>query len=583
METRKIFLKNLILLAFVCLICPLITLTTACSYDEVSSISVSGKSEISVGNFDYEDYTVQVTYNSGRVDSVPLDKTMLSDEDNLKFFCAGEQTLTINYLNKSCEFGLKVCLYEFSDLKFKDAVTTDGQNVITATYSGQYITAEVFKNYPEGTEIYYANGNRFIKAGEYTVTAIVSRRNYVTERLTAKVVIEKAEYDMDGVEFKDCQFDYDGNVHSAEISGDLPEGVSVTYPNDNNKKINAGTYTVTAQFTSNNDNYYLPITSKTATMVINKKKYDAKGITFSDAIVTYDTKEHTITAENVPNGLYAEYSVKKASTSGSDSKPIEGTSFVDAGKYLFTAKFRSYDPNYADEDIPSKEATLEIVSAEYDTSGITLESQEISYDGKPHSLSIKGGEEGLPKGVSVYGGYYEKNGKILYKDDDEYSLAEEVTDYGVYKYTLVLEYENDNYKIPNLTAILTINKIDYDLSNVTVEKVVNEDGSVSVNVKNIPSDVNNNPLKAELYYYGIDVTPVFDENGVPVYVTEGLDEEGNQKDTTHNYLADGDGKPLKAVTSNGEYKVVVVFVGQNNQNYNYLSPKTFTFYVTEIA
>ncbi len=547
MKRKSNFIKNMILLALTCLFCPLVMIS--CSNDKVASISVNGKSEILVGDFDYEDYSVAVTYESGNIKTVPLDKSMLSVDDNLKFFAAGEQALTVNYLDCTCTFALNVCLYEFTDLRFDD---------VNAVYNGQYVTAEVFKNYPEGTEIYYRNGNSFVNAGTYTVTAIVSRRNYVSQELTAKVTIEKAEYDMSEIKLADCEFDYDGKEHTAVISGKLPDGVSVIYPDNNNKKVDAGTYSVTARFVSNNNNY-LPIPEKTATMVINKKKYDAKDLAFKDSAVTYDGKEHSLKAENVPSGVYVTYSVEKQGYL--DSEPVEGVAFVNAGTYVYTAEFHSLDPNY--EDIQSATAKLEISPAVYDTSGIILDDAEIDYDGKPHSVGyhMADGSDGLPKGVSVYGGLYEKNGKPVYvNEDDEYSdYAKEVTDYGTYIYTLFLMYENGNYEIPELTAVLTINKIDYDVSDVKVEDYTYTGRTISVKVENIPKDVNGKALGIELYYFNIDDIPVCDEDG------------------NYNCIKDASGNPVTGVKDVGEYRVLIKFTGQDNPNYNYLPPKTLTF------
>ncbi len=535
-------------MALTCLFCPLIAIS--CSYDKVVSISVSGKSEILVGDFDYEDYTVEVTYESGTVKTVPLEKSMLSVDDNLKFFAEGEQTLTVNYQGCTCKLGLNVCLYEFTDLRFDD---------VTAVYSGQYVTAEVFKNYPEGTEIFYPNGNKFINAGTYNVTAIVSRRNYVTQELTARVTIEKAECDMSNVALNDCVFDYNGREHTAEITGKLPVGVVVTYPDNNNKKINAGTYTVTARFTSDNDNY-LPIPDKTATMVINKKQYDAKGLTFDGLTVTYDGKEHFIKAENVPSGIYVEYSVEKKGNVEND--PVEGNVFIDAGTYIYTAKFYSQDSNYA--DIPSKQAELEILSAIYDTSDIILDDREIDYDGKRHSITyhMADGSKELPEGVSVYGGIYEQNGRPIYVNDDEYGdHVTAVIDCGTYTYTLYLIYKNSNYEILPLTAILTINKIDYDSSAVSVADCEYTGEPVSVNVENVPRDANGKQLGVKLYYFNINDTTDCDENG------------------NYNCIKDDSGNPATGVTDVGEYRVLIVFTGQDNPNYNYLQPKVLTFAV----
>lgn len=217
MNLKKRF-ANYIILTILCLV--FAAVLVSCSRDGVKSLSVSGPEEIKVGDFDYSDFTVDVVYESGGTKKIALDKSMLSNEDNLKFFESGKQTLTVNYDGATCEFSLNVCLYEFADLRFDD---------VNEVYTGKSITAEVYDNYPEGTNVYYVNGNSFVDAGTYEVTAIVSRKNYVTETLTATVNISKAKYDMSGISFQDKTVEYDGKEHSVAITGILPEGVSVRY------------------------------------------------------------------------------------------------------------------------------------------------------------------------------------------------------------------------------------------------------------------------------------------------------------------------------------------------------------------
>lgn len=52
-------------------------------------------------------------------------------------------------------------------------------------------------------------------------------------------------YDISGIKFEDAEFTYNTKPHSIEIEGDLPEGVTVEYQNNN--QINAGTYEVIAK------------------------------------------------------------------------------------------------------------------------------------------------------------------------------------------------------------------------------------------------------------------------------------------------------------------------------------------------
>ncbi len=601
MKHKKNSVKNVILMVLACLFCSLMTIS--CSYDKVASITVDGKSEIKVGDFDYADYTVQVTYESGKVETMSLEKDMLSDSDKLKFFTAGEHILTVNHAGKTATFDLTVCLYEFKDLKFDD---------VNVVYSGKEVTAEVFKNYPEGTDVFYPNGNSFVNAGTYTVTAIISRRNYVSQTKTATVTISPAEYDMSGVAFKDCLFDYDGETHTAEITGKLPDGVSVIYPDNNNKKVNAGEYTVTAKFSSNSGNYYLPkeyADGLTAKMTINKKKYDVNDLVFNDSTVTYDGDSHFIEAENVPSGVTVEYKVQKKVY---DTFDVDGNEFTDAGTYIYTAKFVT-DPNY--EEIEPKQATLVIEQAEYDTSKIILKNEEFDYDGIYRKIeefyydgssepkNIKEIVDFLPDGMSIYDQEYKKNGKIVYSsvekiDEDDYmtTIAKEVADYGTYAYTLILYDEKGNYKNAELTTTLTINKKDYDVSALSLseEQIKHTGNLVSIMLNGVPKkvceesgevvydkdgrikyrehgnvlhdengDIRYENLGTELYYFKID-TPVFDKDG-----------------NIGDYIKKDNDDPAEGVTDVGDYLVLVVFTGQDNPNYNYLSPLTLTFSVVQ--
>ena len=72
---------------------------------------------------------------------------------------------------------------------------------------------------------------------------------------------------MSGVEFLGATFVEDGSEKSLAISGDLPEGVYVTY--ENNGQSAFGIYEITAIFHGDYDNYY-EITDMTAQLVIKR-------------------------------------------------------------------------------------------------------------------------------------------------------------------------------------------------------------------------------------------------------------------------------------------------------------------------
>jgi N-acetylmuramoyl-L-alanine amidase len=120
---------------------------------------------------------------------------------------------------------------------------------------------------PEKYSIAYEN-NSATEAGKYLCRAVIyNKKNGSIEcEKYATLTILPAEYDMTGVEFSDATVDFDGALHSLEISGVLPTGVSVSY--SENAFCDAGTYNVTASFTSDNKNYK-SIESKSATLTIS--------------------------------------------------------------------------------------------------------------------------------------------------------------------------------------------------------------------------------------------------------------------------------------------------------------------------
>ena len=139
----------------------------------------------------------------------------------------------------------------------------------------------------------------------------------------------KMTYDMSGVTFADRELTYTGETHSIEISGDLPEGVTVTY--ENNAQTTVGVYTVTAVFATTNADYHAPA-EMTATLTIVKADYDMSGITFSDSEVTYNGAAHIIEISgDLPDGVTVTY---------------ENNAQTAVGVYTVTAVFATTNANY---------------------------------------------------------------------------------------------------------------------------------------------------------------------------------------------------------------------------------------------
>lgn len=158
---------------------------------------------------------------------------------------------------------------------------------------------------------------------------------------------DKQNYDMSGVRFSGSSVTYDGQAHSIFVEGQLPVGVSVSY--ENNGRTAAGEYYVTAQFTGDTATHN-PIPSMTAKLTILKAKLNMTNVIFADQTVKFDGAMHSLTVQNLPNGLSAEDIVYYY-----NGQPADGV--VAPGVYTVIATFAQLD-NY--ESVENITATLTI-------------------------------------------------------------------------------------------------------------------------------------------------------------------------------------------------------------------------------
>ena len=269
-------------------------------------------------------------------------------------------------------------------------------------------------------------------AGRYEITfTLTDSRNFIWEEgFSGSMVWEiiRADYDLGGITFEDATFTYDGSEKSVFVKGVLPEGLSVEY--SGNGRINAGTYSVTATFAGDYDNYneIAPITVR---LVIEKADYDLSGITFADTTFAYDGTEKSVLVQGtLPAGLKVEYS---------------GNGMVTVGTYSVTATFIGDYDNY--NEVAPMTARLVIEKGNYDLSGITFKDTTYTYDGTEKSVLVQGT---LPAGLTVV---YSGNGRI---------------NAGTYSVTATFAGDYDNYnEVAPVTVRLVIEKADYDLSGIT--------------------------------------------------------------------------------------------------------------------
>lgn len=182
---------------------------------------------------------------------------------------------------------------------------------ITYLYDGEEKTLSIFGTLPEGVTVRYENNTR-TEPGESDATAILSKAGCEDVVLSAKLSVIVSP--LTGISFPSGQFVYDGQPHSIGISGELPEGVSVSYTG--NGQVNAGTYTVTATFESD-DRSIGPLPSMNAQIQIAKADFDLTGVRWSTAnSFVADGKEKSVYLENLPAGLSVRYLENRATSAG---------------------------------------------------------------------------------------------------------------------------------------------------------------------------------------------------------------------------------------------------------------------------
>lgn len=222
--------------------------------------------------------------------------------------------------------------------------------------------------------------------------------------------VQLKEIDLSGVSFDFVPVTYDGKEHTAKVSSDLPDGVTVTYYN--NVHTNAGTYTAIAVFTAEGHE----AAEMTCKMVINKAEIDTSKIKFENETHKYNGNNWTVTIKDkLPDGVQVIY---------------VGNSVKTLGEHKAYAIL--YGDNYEDAILS---ATIKIEVNEIE--GITLSDETFSYDGTAHSLNFAGK---LPAGVQAAW--------------DSNSL----TDVGTKTVTLTLS--GYGYNTKTLTACVTVTKGD---------------------------------------------------------------------------------------------------------------------------
>ena len=159
----------------------------------------------------------------------------------------------------------------------KISVQIPEQDLTEYTYTGEVQTYKI-----EPSEYYeITNGQRTNAGAQNVVVSLKDKQNTVwsdgtTEDKTYIFTINRAfytqKYDMSGVKFDSKEVVENGEFHSLEITGNLPEGISVSYTPNSYKE--AGEYMVIASFVGVNENY-TSIPTKVAVLSIRRASLSA--------------------------------------------------------------------------------------------------------------------------------------------------------------------------------------------------------------------------------------------------------------------------------------------------------------------
>ena len=233
---------------------------------------------------------------------------------------------------------------------------------------------------------------KIVGIGKATITATASEtQNYISEKASYDVIVNKANYNMSNVKFENLTISYDKNSHSI-IASNLPEGVAAQYTNNN--KIEPGKYEIEAKFIGDYE-HYNSIPNRKATLTINKANYNLNNLKFSDLTVTYDNSIHNILATGLPEGVKVTYT---------------NNGKINVGIYKVTANFMVDSTRY--NSIPSRTAILTIKAKNIDNT-IKFGIVDKNYTGKnlTQVFSIIDGNRILKEGID-YNTVYKNNKKV---------------------------------------------------------------------------------------------------------------------------------------------------------------------------
>ncbi|MDE6584929.1 MAG: lamin tail domain-containing protein, partial [Anaeroplasmataceae bacterium] len=266
-----------------------------------------------------------------------------------------------------------------------------GQSYVVAPTADHDVAAEdlVIRYYKGSTLLSSMPTN----AGEYRIVVSFAgdEENFLNPASkSVDLIIRKATIDMSGVTFEDLTVTFDNAEHAITISGELPEGVSVTYVT--NKRTNAGSVAAKARFTYIDTTNYNAIPEMTATLTIEQAEPSLDGVqkSFNNPYAPGMTLEAFRAKLEAANYSASDYTI---SLSSGDNK--------------VTVTYDLGDSNYKTVEV---EVTLTCIA------------QLTGYEVEDGSRQIKGREFDITNIVVTL---FYNDGTSKLADDKDYSVVEE--------------------------------------------------------------------------------------------------------------------------------------------------------------
>lgn len=290
-------------------------------------------------------------------------------------------------------------------------------------------------------------------------------------------------YDMSSVSFNDETIEFDNQNHALEITGTLPEGVSVSYSENTFKEV--GVHSITASFTG--EKGYEAIPDMNATLTINKKELSLDKTSYS---LKYNEEVQTINPiiNGTLNDLPVEYTIDYSNeikevgnytatvslTSNTDIYTLKNNTIdINVSKEIFTITFKSpgknniyynvaygdnlenYDDPFAhegyttswDQDISilqnikeNKIINVTLTPIEYE---VTFNNNLPSGEDKTEKYNVNydsffENSANIMKDTTSFNGYIfkgwstKRNGDVEFNLSDKYTIANNTTFYAIY-------------------------------------------------------------------------------------------------------------------------------------------------------